>query len=231
MRGRRAGLGVLALALSAVLLVLAAGAVGARKPAIRPTPSTARALAAARDLSARLNEAGRATGVRSPAGARAACGQTPGLVCSQVAVPLDRSGQVPGTISLHVEVLPAAGVQRGVMFLIAGGPGQGSAHTFALGSQSAAALYRFLFPGYTLVAYDDRGTGSSDLLDCPTLQTANTADSERAAATACADSIGPQRAFYSTADHAEDLEAVRQSLGFDRVALWGVSWTRSAPTS
>jgi pimeloyl-ACP methyl ester carboxylesterase len=223
MRGRRAALGVLALAVSAVLLALAAGAVGARKPAFRPTPSTARALAAARDLSARLLETGRAAGVRS-SGARAACGQTPGLLCSQVDVPLDRSGLVPGTISLHVEVLPAAGVQRGVMFLIAGGPGQGSAHTFALGSQSAAALYRFLFPGYTLVAYDDRGTGSSGLLDCPTLQTANTADSERAAATACADAIGPQRAFYSTADHAEDLEAVRQTLGFDRVALWGVSY-------
>jgi pimeloyl-ACP methyl ester carboxylesterase len=145
-------------------------------------------------------------------------------LCSEVDVPLDRTGQTPGTIPLHVELLPAEGVQRGVMFLIAGGPGQGSAHVFGLGTPGAAAIYRFLFPGYSLVAYDDRGTGASGLLDCPSLQRALTADAQRAAATECANLIGAQRAFYSTADHAEDLEAVRQSLGFDRVGLWGVSY-------
>ena len=56
------------------------------------------------------------------------------------------------------------------MFLIAGGPGQGSAHVFGLGTTGRRSLYRFLFPGYTLVAYDDRGTGESGLLDCPALQ-------------------------------------------------------------
>ena len=40
----------------------------------------------------------------------------------------------------------------------------------------------------------------------------------------CADSIGPDRDFYSTNDHAEDLEAVRLSLGVDRVGLFGVSY-------
>ena len=86
------------------------------------------------------------------------------------------------------------------------------------------ALYRYLFPGYTLVAYDDRGTGDSGLLDCPPLQSAIAADTERIAAAACAASIGAPRDFYSTADHAEDLDAVRQSLGFDKIALYGVSY-------
>jgi pimeloyl-ACP methyl ester carboxylesterase len=152
------------------------------------------------------------------------CGKSTGVLCTQVVVPLDRSGAVPGTLSLHVEVVPATGVPRGVMFLIAGGPGQGSAHVFGLGSDSALSLYRFLFPGYTLVAYDDRGTGTSGLLDCPTLQKANTADSEQSAAAACAAALGPQRDFYSTAEHAEDLEAVRLALGFDKVAIYGVSY-------
>lgn len=154
----------------------------------------------------------------------AACGETPGLDCLEVPVPLDRTGATPGTIPLHVEVLPAEGVQRGVMFLIAGGPGQGSATVFGLGTPRTAAIFRFLFPGYTLVAYDGRGTGNSGLLDCPALQQAHTADAQRAAATACAEVIGPQRVFYSTADHAEDLDAVRQALGFDKVGLWGVSY-------
>jgi len=152
------------------------------------------------------------------------CGKPTGVLCTTVVVPLARSGALPGTLSLHVEVVPAGGVPRGVMFLLAGGPGQGSAQVFGLGSDSALSLYRFLFPGYTLVAYDDRGTGTSGLLDCPTLQLANTADSEQSAAAACADALGPQRDFYSTAEHAEDLDAVRQALGFDKIALYGVSY-------
>jgi len=183
-----------------------------------------KALAVARATSGQFLAGGRAAGLPAPARSASACGETPDLVCSQVDVPLDRTGQVPGTISLHVELLPAQGIQRGVMFLIAGGPGQGSAHVFELGTPANASLYRFLFPGYSLVAYDDRGTGSSGLLDCPPLQTAVTADAQRAAAAACASVIGPRRAFYSTADHAEDLEAVRTALGFDRVGLYGVSY-------
>jgi pimeloyl-ACP methyl ester carboxylesterase len=153
-----------------------------------------------------------------------ACGETPGLTCTQVSVPLDRSGRTLGSVPLHVEVLPAEDTPRGALFLIAGGPGQGSAHVFGLGTPSTAALYRFLFPGYTLVAYDDRGTGESGLLDCPPLQTAISADTQRAAAAQCAGIIGPRRDFYSTADHAEDLEAVRAALGVEKVALFGVSY-------
>ena len=164
-----------------------------------------------------------ATGSAATDSAATPCGST-GVLCSDVVVPLDRTGVVPGSVSLHVEVLPAQGTPRGVVFLIAGGPGQGSAHVYGLGDDSAVSLYRFLFPGYTFVAYDDRGTGASGLLDCPELQKAATADAEQSAATACANQIGPQRDFYSTADHAEDLEAVRQALGFDKIALFGVSY-------
>jgi pimeloyl-ACP methyl ester carboxylesterase len=152
------------------------------------------------------------------------CGKPTGVLCTTVTVPLDRTGVFPGTVPLHVEVLPASGTPRGVVFLIAGGPGQGSARVYGLGDESAVSLYRFLFPGYTLVAYDDRGTGDSGLLNCPELQKAITADTERVAAVTCANEIGPARDFYSTGDHAEDLDAVRQALGFDKIALFGVSY-------
>jgi pimeloyl-ACP methyl ester carboxylesterase len=140
-------------------------------------------------------------------------------------VPLDRTGQVEGTIGLHVEVLPnAVGARRGVVFLVAGGPGQGSAHTFDLGEAETAAFYHSVFPGYTLVAYDDRGTGRSGLLGCPQAQNAVSSDQPARLVADCAEALGPQRAFYSTADHAEDLEAVRQALGFERIAIAGVSY-------
>ncbi len=121
-------------------------------------------------------------------------------------------------------MLPAEGPSRGTLFLVAGGPGQGSAHVFGLGEPSSVSLYRYLFPGYTLVAYDDRGTGGSGLLDCPPLQRAITADDQQNSAAACAVTIGPTRDFYSTSQHAEDLDAVRQALGVSKIALFGVSY-------
>ena len=163
------------------------------------------------------------------AGAAAAltpCGKTAGLLCGDVSVPLDRTGQTPGTISLHVEELPSTTFQRGVMFLLAGGPGQGSAHVFDLSSVESVALMKFLFPDYTLVAFDDRGTGASGLINCPAFQTSAiaTAEQQTALVTACAATIGANRRFYTTADHAEDIEAVRQALGFGTIGLYGVSY-------
>jgi len=166
-----------------------------------------------------------------PGEARAAipltpCGSTQGLECGQVQVPLDRSGRVPGTISLHVEVLPASGTAKGVMFLVAGGPGQGSANTFDLGSKGNADFMQAMLPGYTLVALDNRGTGASGLLNCPALQATFIATAEQQAALArdCATIIGPQREFYATRDHVEDTDAVRSALGVDKIALLGVSY-------
>jgi pimeloyl-ACP methyl ester carboxylesterase len=156
----------------------------------------------------------------------APCGKSPAVQCLTVDVPLDRSGRVPGTIPLHVEVLPAEGLARGVMFLIAGGPGQGSAQAFDLGSAGNVRELRGMLPGYTLVAFDNRGTGASGLIRCPALQAAGRPSAEEGAALArdCAAIIGPQREFYATRDHAEDVEAVRVALGVDRIGLYGVSY-------
>src|SRR5919201_2231479 len=167
-----------------------------------------------------------------PTGAHAAipltpCGKTTrSLECGTVQVPLDRSGRVPGTISLHVEVLPAEGTARGVMFLIAGGPGQGSAKAYNLGARDNADFMQAMLPGYTLVAFDNRGTGDSGVIDCPALQRTTNAPVEQEAALArdCANIIGPQREFYATRDHVEDTDAVRAALGVDKIALFGVSY-------
>ena len=139
-------------------------------------------------------------------------------------VPLDRSGATPGTVSLHVEQLPAPGRPRGVLFFVAGGPGQASSGTFQLGAN--AVDWRGQFPGYTLVAFDNRGTGKSGVLRCPELQADPFASGARAQALTakCATEIGPSRAFYSTRDHADDIDAVRQALGVDKIALWGTSY-------
>jgi pimeloyl-ACP methyl ester carboxylesterase len=162
----------------------------------------------------------------APAAAHAVfvpCGAL-GLECTTVTVPLDRSGATPGTVSLHVEVLPAPGTPRGVLFFVAGGPGQASSGAFQLGAN--AVDWRGQFPGYTLVAFDNRGTGKSGVLRCPELQADPFASGARGQALVakCATEIGPSRAFYSTRDHADDIDAVRQALGVNKIALWGTSY-------
>jgi len=135
-----------------------------------------------------------------------------GLQCATLNVPLDYSGVTPGEVPLYVEELPAAGTPRGVMLMLAGGPGQASAETFDLADQGA--YWQSYFPGYTLVAYDDRGTGKSGALpDCTALGTYQ----------ACADAI-PNNRFYTSRDHADDIESVRIALGVDKLALWGISY-------
>src|SRR3954470_10214797 len=90
------------------------------------------------------------------------CDTTSGALCGTVVVPLDRSGATSGSVRLHVEELPPPGEPPDpakTVFLIAGGPGQGSAQAFEL--RRAGAYWRFLFPGFTVVAFDNRGTGAS----------------------------------------------------------------------
>jgi len=136
---------------------------------------------------------------------------------------------MPGSVALHVDVLPSkSGPPQGTIFLVAGGPGQGSARSFDLRDPSYASFFGSLFPGWTLVAFDDRGTGDSGLLDCPALdyaeQTNPAADQSPSLIGGCADALGPARDFYATGDDVDDIDAVRQALGVDRIAIYGVSY-------
>ncbi len=214
------GTAVLALCGAVVASVGASTTAGPPAALLHASPGAAQAAQA----SARLNAAGRGTSVARRTTAAAGCHGTSAVVCSKVIVPIDRAGALPGTIALRVETLPAVGPERGVMFLLAGGPGQGSAHSFELSSPDSVLLYRFLFPGYRLVAFDNRGTGDSGLLRCAPLQANTGFGGEDALGESCAGQIGPARDFYSTHDHAEDIEAVRVAIGADRIGLWGTSY-------
>ncbi len=147
------------------------------------------------------------------------CHGSSGVLCSTVTVPLDWSGAVPGSIPLSVEELPAKGTPRGVMMLLAGGPGQASAQAFDLAD--LGSVWQSLFPGYTLVAFDPRGTGGSGFLGCSLGSGASVSPAQVAA---CGDALGPTRVYYTTAANAEDVDAVRQAVGVEKVALWGTSY-------
>ena len=170
------------------------------------------------------------TGGAGATGAQAfsACAVRSSVLCATVEAPLDPSVPADGKVALHVEELPAPGLGPAdpgkVIFLVAGGPGQASASTFNL--RGYGLTWRRLFPGYTLVAYDDRGTGASGSLRCPGLAamvTASPAAGERIVG-ACGRQLGARSALYSSRANAEDMDAVRRALGVERIAVFGVSY-------
>ena len=141
-----------------------------------------------------------------------------GVKCLHVSVPLDWSGAAPGKVSLRVAEYVAP-KPRGVMFLLAGGPGQPSSEFFYLGRDG---LWQRTFPGYTLVAFDPRGTGGSDPLRCRPAASSDT-DYARINA-ACAHELGTARNYYRTVDNAMDIDGVRKALGFRRIGIYGASY-------
>lgn len=168
----------------------------------------------------------------APPAALRACAPKSAALCGYIRAPLDVTGGRPGTVRLYTQFLPTKdAAKRGTMFLLAGGPGQASTTVFDLAG--AGRILQILFPGYDLVAFDDRGVGRSGALSCPALAAALAATPDEGARLtgACGERIGPKRVFYSTAADAGDMDAVRQALGVDRIAVYGVSYgTRQALT-
>ena len=146
-----------------------------------------------------------------------------GFTCARLSVPLDRSGAVPGRVSLLVKRVRArrqGGATRPPLFVLAGGPGQSA--TAAFGADSLGVL----FPAYRnrdLVIFDQRGSGRSGLLRCRRLERANLLKAGVAAG-ACARRLGARRAFYTSRDSDDDIDAVREQLGAEQVALYGTSY-------
>jgi pimeloyl-ACP methyl ester carboxylesterase len=145
------------------------------------------------------------------------CADAPSVQCAQIQVPIDRSGAVPGTFSLLVHRVPAphpAG--RPPLVFLAGGPGQTSTNfTTSVAKRFATAL-----GDRDLIVFAQRGSGPT-AISCPEL---DRGDPQSTAVPACADRLGAARSFYTTRDGADDLDAIRQALGADKLALFGVSY-------
>jgi pimeloyl-ACP methyl ester carboxylesterase len=150
------------------------------------------------------------------------CPDAAGFTCSTLTVPLDRTGKVAGTLSLRVAVQDVA-AQRGILVFLTGGPGQPGE---PLATRVATGLGA-VTAGYRIVMFDQRGTGPG-ALHCPALQSemgsSDLAVPSKGAVVGCANAIGPNRQFYSTAATVEDLEALRIMLGVDKLTLDGVSY-------
>jgi pimeloyl-ACP methyl ester carboxylesterase len=151
------------------------------------------------------------------------CPGIPGFTCASLVAQLDHAGETGGTLHLAVGVQSRTRAPRGVLVLLAGGPGQpGVALLRRIQQRLGAAL-----DGYRLVMFDQRGTGAG-ALRCPALQAAAGSSDlvvpPLGAVAACANAIGPDRRYYTTAETVADLEQLRVALGVERITLDGVSY-------
>jgi len=144
-----------------------------------------------------------------------------GLQCAMLDVPFDRADPAVGSIALAVQRVPASVPRVGVIVLLAGGPGQPALGPFE--ALLAPLAHDAALRGFELVAFDQRGTGQSQGLLCPegggSLKGGFTAYLG-----ACGTALGPTRAFYTSQESVEDLDALRQALGGTPLSLVAVSY-------
>src|SRR4051812_13049254 len=94
------------------------------------------------------------------------CSDQLGFECATMRVPLDRSGQTPGTIPIKVAREDRRVRGGRILISLSGGPGQGAVAAAPFVEQAMApALVH-----HKLVVLDQRGTGDSGVLRCPKLQ-------------------------------------------------------------
>ena len=218
------------LPLAAVPALLAAALATAALPPAHATASTAGAPAASGAAGQRpAAAAGAADPLLKPCRLRGV--EYPAL-CGSVRRPLDPAAAQGSQIDVHFAVLPALARHKrpDPVFFLAGGPGQ-----------SAVALAGVLSAQYTrlgarrdLVFVDQRGTGRSAPLECaqpdlnqPLAQLAD-AQAARARLLACRQELaklphGDLR-HYTTTVAMQDLDAVRRTLGAQRINLVGGSY-------
>jgi pimeloyl-ACP methyl ester carboxylesterase len=142
-------------------------------------------------------------------------GQRLAARCGELEVPEDRAAPAGRRVRLRIAVVPADGAQVAPdpLFLLAGGPGQSAVDAYP----PALPLFRKINQRRDLVLVDQRGTGGSGGLECPPLLTAlRRSDVEAAvrAAASCARELPADLRQYHTAVAADDLEAVREALGY-----------------
>src|ERR1700691_1267553 len=165
-----------------------------------------------------------ASGSIASAGAQIAfapCGNSNDFACGHLTVPLDPSGNTPGTITLALRRHRATvGEAHSAIIALAGGPGQP-----ALGfAEDFAELLGPIASTRDLIVFDQRGIGLSDPLSCHAFEVPSLFHSSGSRIEACGDQLGPDRSFYTTADTVADIEAIRQAGGYEKLVLYGTSY-------
>ena len=148
--------------------------------------------------------------------------------CGTLLVPEDRSKPSGRQIGLRVAVVPAvaADAKPDPFFALAGGPGEASTSFFAW----LPGLYTDVHATHDIVLVDQRGTGASNPLTLPAMPdttglSAAEADARLSAwAKESLAGLDADPRMYTSSVAADDLDAVRAALGYDKIDLYGASY-------
>jgi len=155
--------------------------------------------------------------------------------CGQLKVWENRATKAGRQIPLKIVILPALKQEFAPdpVFFFAGGPGQGAASL----AEYLREPFRLIQASRDIVLIDQRGTGKSNPLECKSDKDAEglTDAQEQAEALrvyhACLDSYQNKAdvRLYTTNIAMDDIDEVRQFLGYPKINLFGVSYgTRAA---
>jgi len=157
------------------------------------------------------------------------CPKTAGYRCGTLPVPLDY--QHPGRGSLRLAVIEhRVAHSRGVVIFNPGGPGESGVLILPLLAEFVPPV---VFDDFTLVSFDERGTGSSDPLLCgPSLAAASSALAGTTAATrtfahlerSCRSAYPALFPTVDTTTSARDMDQLRLALGVNRINYYGLSY-------
>ncbi|WP_414115059.1 alpha/beta hydrolase [Corallococcus macrosporus] len=152
--------------------------------------------------------------------------------CGTYEVFEDRAARAGRKLPLRVVVVPAlaAQPQPDPLVLLAGGPGQAASRA----TQVLMAVER-IRRKRDIVLVDQRGTGDSNPLDCkpdsPDDKLSAQLDEGKAVEELrkCREGWAADVRHYTTPNAMDDLDEVREALGYEKLNLWGVSYgTRAA---
>ncbi len=167
------------------------------------------------------------------------------VACGYLVVPEEHAHPAGRTIWLAVATVKSVGAQPAPepIIVLNGGPGQGS-EGFLAGFLSDRLPLKALLDRYTVVFFDQRGTGySQPSLACPDAGGATPGgaiaamaptEQELAVPIKCHDRLvgtGVNLSAYNSAESAADVNDLRTALRYDQVNLLGISYgTRLALT-
>ncbi len=152
--------------------------------------------------------------------------------CGSLAVPENPADPDGRKITLNIALAPATGstTEPDPVFFFAGGPGQAATETWVM----LRPTLRQIRKTRDIVMIDQRGTGKSNKLACPSgteddLNQAIDLDLIRRETEKCLAELDGDPRFYTTTIAMGDYNRVREAMGYDLINLMGVSYgTRAA---
>jgi pimeloyl-ACP methyl ester carboxylesterase len=150
-----------------------------------------------------------------------ACPHIDGAECGFIQVPLDPRDPALGTTDVGFLRYPRRRQDLpslGTIVAVEGGPG----YSTIASRWYYRDLYKPLLDRRELLLVDLRGTGRSDAIDCPQLQSYRGAWKRLVAL--CGRQLGALSERYGSAFAAADMVAVLDALGIDRIDIYGDSY-------